>query len=226
MSTTLVRTPVVVKTPDEQFDECYAAFANECSERLGYHKLIQKKKSRPVAEALARLKIEPYSTKSVEKYKRRKAFKETLKHPAPILVTLGITLLLGYMIGGPILSIIFWCYGATCLGIAAGWYIPITFFTGLFALAAFGNITQSSHAYDISWKEYKLSQYDGFVPEFALQTALDLKKECGDAVGFYVEELIVVKRKRDPFLMAHDIATHECFYLEVWNEPKFKKALK
>ncbi|MCK9463035.1 MAG: hypothetical protein M0R80_25715 [Proteobacteria bacterium] len=222
---TLVREPAVVEAkPEPNADDI--AFAKECCDRLGYHTLLSTLKGENphiLAEALKKLDIQPFSDKSVAKYKRRKRITEGFKHPVTFFFTLGIVSILSWMIGGPITSLICWYYGCTLFGLCAGWYALITAVTGFIALIVFVNCTENVNAYDIRWRKISLDEYSKPIPEFALQTALDLKKACGDKVSFFIDELEVIKRKRDPFLVAKDRSTWEEFYIEVWNEAKFGK---
>lgn len=76
--------------------------------------------------------------------------------------------------------------------------------------------------------------YTGRVPEFALQTAVDLKKACNKAgmkADFYVEFMQEkALRHPDPFLavvvsdeFAPTRLRTDLLYIEVWNEPKYKQ---
>ena len=58
------------------------------------------------------------------------------------------------------------------------------------------------------------------VPEFALQTAVDLKERCPKA-SFYIEELGIKLRRLDPFLVVEYAGLR--YYVEVWNEPNFEQ---
>jgi hypothetical protein len=65
------------------------------------------------------------------------------------------------------------------------------------------------------WQRKPLDKYDGMVPEFALQRALDIKAECPKA-KFTVDALTKVP---DPFLVV--TLGDEEFYVDVWLEPDF-----
>jgi len=70
-----------------------------------------------------------------------------------------------------------------------------------------------------TWNQIILQCYQGPVPEFAIQTALDFKKRFGQRMTFEVE---VFERTPDPFLVAVGLYGDR-YYLEVWNEPKYKQ---
>ena len=74
------------------------------------------------------------------------------------------------------------------------------------------------------WRRSELGYYHKPVPDFALQTAKDIKEKCPDA-KFFIEELEITNVPfADPFLIVKpDSYSKEEFYIEVWNEPKFKQ---
>lgn len=76
-----------------------------------------------------------------------------------------------------------------------------------------------------SWKVYRLDQYSKPVPEYVLEKALQIKREC-PAAGFQIEELDVVK---DPFLIVTgpgelrgSIVIPQRYHIEVWDEAEFE----
>lgn len=80
-----------------------------------------------------------------------------------------------------------------------------------------------------SWEQKPLLQhvkgaYTQPVPEFALQTACDLKEKLPH-LEFFVEELVRkterTRKPMDPFLVVRD-SSGTNYYLEVWNEPGYK----
>lgn len=68
----------------------------------------------------------------------------------------------------------------------------------------------------IGWSSFFLHDYQKPVPEYVLQTAVDLKKICPQA-EFYVEEFSF----NDPLLVVGDY-TYSYFYIEVWGEAQFQ----
>ena len=74
------------------------------------------------------------------------------------------------------------------------------------------------------WRRITLSSYGKPVPEFALQTAVDIAEHTGTSeVDFYIDQLVVNERTLDPFLVVRCKKDTTDYYLEVWNEPKFKQ---
>ncbi len=77
------------------------------------------------------------------------------------------------------------------------------------------------------WARIPIAQYAMAVPEFALQTLVDIKEACPEAEIFVYQMEIVREEHRyaertpidDPFLAA--AIGDQVYYLEVWNEPKF-----
>lgn len=70
------------------------------------------------------------------------------------------------------------------------------------------------------WVHQPLKGYTDQVPEFALQTAVDLRPALGAGFEFGVCELTHVP---DPFLTMKSSSTGRIYYLEVWNEPNYKQ---
>lgn len=76
------------------------------------------------------------------------------------------------------------------------------------------------------WETYGFPNYDKDIPEFVLQSALDIKEKCPDLdLQFRIEELRLIHLPRpripDPFLVVN-VAYGPWRYIEVWNEPGFK----
>ncbi len=70
-----------------------------------------------------------------------------------------------------------------------------------------------------SWAEVPIGRYHAAIPEFAMQTLVDLRRECPRAEFMIVEIIYNRMPIGGPFLAAKDESGE--FYLEVWNEPKF-----
>ncbi len=74
-----------------------------------------------------------------------------------------------------------------------------------------------------TWHSWHLNGYIREIPEFVLETAVEVKQRCPKVV-FYIEEFFVIdkieKKLVDPFLIAE--LGNEKYYLEVWDEPTFK----
>jgi hypothetical protein len=84
----------------------------------------------------------------------------------------------------------------------------------------------------VVWKSTAINQYKKPIPEFALATAIDVKRRCqglGVEVTLYIDEIDVDATKqqaaklRDPFLTVGTLNNPNVYYLEVWNEPGFKR---
>jgi hypothetical protein len=83
--------------------------------------------------------------------------------------------------------------------------------------AAEGIPAGSFQARRADWRVHKLEGYSKPVPEFALKTALRIKRACPQA-QFHIEELEAVP---DPFLIVSVDNTRR--YVEVWDEPRFER---
>jgi hypothetical protein len=82
--------------------------------------------------------------------------------------------------------------------------------------------TRNLRVREFAWRQIPLGEYRKPIPEFALQTAVDLKRACPRAM-LNVEELQTGSPKADPFLTVFDPQTQRNYYLEVWDEPSFSK---
>jgi hypothetical protein len=74
----------------------------------------------------------------------------------------------------------------------------------------------------VLWKEQSLEGYKEEVPEFVLNKAVQIAEKV-PGTKFFVEELKVVTKTVDPFLIARHGG--EEYYIEVWDEPKFEGKL-
>jgi hypothetical protein len=110
---------------------------------------------------------------------------------------------------------------AIIMSLCFNWYaVPVCFLSAIvFSMSAF-TLYQGIRSHNIDyyqWHRQPLHDYTGIVPDFALQTALDIKRKF-KGVRFYVE--FVGHSIPDPFLVCYN---NKNYYLEVWNEPKFKQ---
>jgi len=112
--------------------------------------------------------------------------------------------------------------GAFCSGFFEGAYLLSAFFvftTGLFAWLLFCSLREPAPQFE--WSQTDLRSYQEIVPEYVLQTAIDIRREFKDAI--FIVEHVASKRRSleayDPFLICK--YEGEEYYLEVWNEPGF-----
>ena len=219
-------------------DEDYAGIkqlAAECKELLGYDLLNRTMETtRPCQNLVAALKeldIRPFSEKSVRKYKKRQEWFVKM-HDAQAAVEWTFSRLACTLGGIAVLSALTWLTLSLTTG-GGGWCFWLAIpgaIGGLLSLVAYAIArSNSSHEVHVYWSTRKLSSYSDPVPEFALQTACDIKRKCPD-VDFLVDEIqcnriSLERRKDDPFLVVRDKTGHD-YYVEVWNEPKFHKTYK
>ena len=78
----------------------------------------------------------------------------------------------------------------------------------------------AAHTIQQTWTSDYLRNYAQAVPEYALQTALDVRRAAGagESVSIWVEFLKESPRS-DPFLVVR--IDGNSYYLEVWDEPDF-----
>lgn len=235
---TLVREPAqIVEEPET--DEFDAKFAEEVSKELCYHILADTtyairnertknltilKEDAILVKALRRLDIMPFTQKSVARYKKKVAWKATRIRERIVLILgfvgLGLlaTALLSFIVG---LSL-FWTIGSTIM-LKVG---TVTIIGALLCGVTFGISMENMTRWEAVWNEHSLEYYTGQVPEFALQSALDLKRECSFSdvkLYFEIDEMTMQRKPRlDPFLIVY-VSGGPKHYIEVWNEPKYKQ---
>ncbi|MFN3149680.1 hypothetical protein [Bremerella sp.] len=215
-ATILEREPFTCDVAAEQNEFLADDLAEEAYEVLGYATRQAKvKRLQSLQKTLEELDIRPFTLESVEKYK-----KSCEVPPSRLAVTLvdfsaGLGLL-GAIVCLPILVV-----SAVTLNASLSFYLALVILIGgacLIASAAVGD----RFVVERVWLTYDLAHYTEPVPEFALQTALDIKKRHPE-VNFYVCSLEERRMVLDPFLVMRvpGDAWYKEYYLEVWSEPKF-----
>jgi hypothetical protein len=192
----------------------------EAKSRLGYDGLFEERmESRQhgsLRQTLISLDVRPFTNASVEAYKKL-CERTANQHFAEVaLAGFAISLLVSFI---ALIVLVF----STLLSFTnVAFYGAIVFLLSTMATIAFG-ILESRYSRERTWTMKELSSYEEPVPEFALQTAVDIKKGHPD-VEFYVctleENQIVV----DPFLVLRyrDGGQDYDYYLEVWQESNFR----
>jgi hypothetical protein len=172
-------------------------------------------RSRELEDALAKIGVQPFTARTVERYKLKKRVSQRDGIGTAIFfcITFGIgfgVMAIGFTIGWACAAAEFKIENiASLYAVSAGLFLTST---GLMIFAM-------SHGPQAEWVKIAISEYKKPVPEFALQTAVNLNAIC-PRVSLSVEEMQKTEDK-DPFLVASlDGAS---YYLEVWNEPGFKQ---
>lgn len=241
MGTELLVRDMVCKKKADPVDELNDSLMVSSARLLGYSlepshlERWVAEKEEMIEKALKDLDIRPFTNESVQAYKDTVTAEERKKlKPTAVKVSDGAMwaffvsapLAVGLVLSGAVAAI--WGNHEVLLYAAAA-----PGFTALISVIVGMSCADAVRAYDrisISWNGMPISRYDKRVPEFALQTACDLKEKCPEA-GIYIEELRVESRPApDPFLVvqikhpSYDgrVATRP-YYLEVWNEPKYKQ---
>ncbi|MGD0900961.1 MAG: hypothetical protein ABR915_24275, partial [Thermoguttaceae bacterium] len=199
-------------TADESDGEL-RTLATEAREKLGYRVLESHLEARKaafdahdaVARAMEELQIFPYTAESVAEYKRQA--KEKAEQPPFLLILATSAFALGF------LQLVAWL---VTLAFASQTWLMIAgiLLLGL-GLACCLICDRSGLLIKARWLRHGISSYPRPIPEFALQSALDLKTKC-PGLDFFVDEM-QVKQVVDPFLVAVDRHGNE-YFLEVWNE--------
>lgn len=210
----------------------FEELGKKASELLGYDVLQKAAESKKgFAQVLLELDIKPFSSEKVMIYKKHqlKANSNFLSRhetfffvmaerilPVIILLSVASTFIL---FGASAISY----FGWVSWGFSWLW----SMISGMLCAAFFALVVLTDYIIVVTanWQRVALSYYKEPVPEFALQTAVDIAGRT-DEVEFFVDRLVINKRTLDPFLVARCKKDTTDYYLEVWNEPGFKQERK
>lgn len=232
-SLALPREAVVVDKDQQELDKLYSfdALAQAAEEKLGYRLLQERlnsglrehaKQRLSLKQAMLKLDIQPFKKRAVERYMKAMEWRVLPRKTKLVTITLAVTLILFLTGAGCLLAA-----GITAL-ISYLWVGAVPVWVGLVAgaslvvgvLGIFWQVVLTEvKTVEAKWESVLLRHYREPVPEFVLQTALDLKEKF-PAAKFSVQELRLQARTRDPFLVVEDPAGN-AYYIEVWNEPGF-----
>lgn len=211
MVATLKRLPIIEKDNND----ISLSFANEVKSKLGYNNLLLPIKIADEMKIFNEIGLMPFDTNSVNEYKKEKE-KETgsnkiLRFIASMLIFVLIACILGCFIG-IVLAIIqvefskFVVFGSVILGILS--FISLAISLSIYKIP--------------TWERVSLQNYSNTVPEYALQTALDIKN-LNNNVLFFVDHLTFKEIVLDPFLIVKFCDSKKEYYIEVWDELNFKQ---
>lgn len=234
MAVALARKSLSFESDQRELEQLYAfdQLAQTAAGTLGYKELLtQLPKLRKTIEkrvslrkAMAELSIEPFNVKAVERYQSKAARRATPLSTKAIEWAMATAVLLFLGTGVTfIISLVacIVCVFAEALTVPT-WLATITWTSlGVTTVATYIGI-QATGERELTYAEWipiPISEYTRLIPEFALQTAVDLKAKCPEA-EFFIEELQLKGRTLDPCLVVHDTEGNK-HYLEVWNEPGF-----
>ncbi len=184
-------------------DFTYEDLYEKVSSRLGYSVLgkakINNDRKNEISKVFQKLDIKPFKKELVEKYKNK--------------MEVGYRNL---FISGVVLSVL-----SGLVSIMLGmFYGNAWFLVGLVLSIIVGNICGNFISYNKEWEKIVINNFTSPIPEFALQTALDINTELPYCI-IYIDSLFQKAKPLDPFLVVK--YGDEDYYLEVWNEPKFNQ---
>jgi hypothetical protein len=195
---------------------------------LGYSLAKSRKKSATLRNALAELKLKPFSAESVARYEKAALAERGAtfwaRHPRlyDACEAVGISAWLTGTIVGALFSTLAtaeWLLGfghlqsllCTLASCSLGAFAGLAYSIGLHV---WGKKSKKA----ASWVDFELCSYGSPVPHFALETAVQVKEAMPEA-RITVRSLIQDSAELDPFLVAS--SGSESYYLEVWREPHF-----
>ncbi len=177
-------------------------------------------------EALAELGIEPFSKKSVERYKRNMARRVTpFSGKILMLLALANNIILAtsiVLVGLIAIATLGFCFLLTLPPIWMGWSFLGTLLSALANFYVFVFFLNDKQITVGRWHSVASWSYQQSIPAFVRQTIL-LVEQKYPGVRFFIEELRLANHMLDPFLIALDAKAqdHEKYYLERWDEPEF-----
>lgn len=213
----------VVFDPENLID--FSELGQLAEQRLGYALLNAEivaekqkiRKDKPLLDAMEGAGIKPFTEDSLKSYKHGLVSKvRPLKFKIGENVgCLGVASLITSVLIG-LVACVAGCGGQVVLcGVVCGAASVILMIIGFGALG--GNKTIR-----ISWNLVPIQDYGNRIPEFALQTALDLQQRYPDS-QFFIDEATYETVSVDPFLVVKAKRSKRLFYLEVWNEPEYRE---
>ena len=186
---------------------------------LSYHRLFEDqakiRKNKSLLQTFDELDIRPFTHSSVEAYKESCEWSANPRLVNVAEVGFGVSFVAGFV--ALIVLVVAALIGYVNVAFCAAVLLLTKTIVGTVCVFVFSRYARSR-----KWSMHELSSYAEPIPEFALQTAVDIKHSHPD-VQFFVcalkEERIVV----DPFLVLRVKFGDEVkdYYLEVWNESKF-----
>lgn len=210
--------------------------AERAAEELGYDVLKKKIEERDLVEQKSSTECQvlqtlsevgpdavPYKPELVEKYKD-----EMVRMDMPFLLRhrnwKAPERLVTFFAGALVVSIIVSLTGMAIQVFSYQWFaLLLCGIAGLLNTAicfiAF-NLTVDTIEYKpIGWNRHIISEYPEQIPEFVLETALSVKERLPEA-EFCIDSFVKNEGVGCPFLVM--CYQRDEYYLEVWNEPKFK----
>lgn len=250
----LVRVPVAVPV-EIQIDNHRVELLEAAHSALGYtgHTAVmqQQKLARTHREQLVAFKaiceklgIEPYSRKTVERYKAKKVHQADRKYWLRNYVNsewghnaMFYSGLYGVTVG--VVDVIVQAATSETNKIPFGQYHPQIFYSILcscvlaiaywWTSAAIRNLVLDKRMFRHRWEPTNLFYYPNLVPDFALSHAVELAHAASISKDqFFVERLVVnatdanrLSFDPDPFLTVRHAG--QVFYLDVWDERDFER---
>jgi len=213
----LVRKPLE-EPLEESPAEIREDFALECNTRLGYSLAAATVKTHnedaALRATLRELDIDPFEQESVTRYRRRKMDDCNRRRARLVGLNWGI-----FFAGCALLV------ASVPAGLAVGpaGFCPLAVAATTMIVAAVMLGTWILECIDVwEWGWAALEKFSAPVPEFALQSALEIRERCPEARFFvsYLVQMRDIAISGDPFLVVASSKGRR-YYIEVWNEPSF-----
>jgi hypothetical protein len=200
---------------------------DDASRVLGYDVLMERRSRQRLRNALAEMKIKPFTAKSVKKYEQAmlKKYGATfwVRHPNACEVILSISAVLSVVSFSVGLVLLVIDVATRHFGLSRAMEICNAFdgicAVGIPSLICLFGVGLAKGKKDAVWRFNDIRGYNKEIPSFALETAISVKKAIPEA-EIRIKTLIQENAEIDPFLVVS--AWGEDYYLEVWDEPGFE----
>lgn len=192
-------------------------FADRARMLLGYKMLLQHQGDLKLLKTLRELNIDPFTAESVKAY-QEDAIEAARRDPKWKWIIQNVCMAICGISAIVVVASIVWLGITLCFFSNAS--LPGLVLCASFLVVMVSGVTAAMLERGFEWQFIRIENYNSPIPEFALQTAMDVKEHCSD-VTIYVQELQESKDKIDPFLVLVS-PDNKHYYVEVWNEPKFK----
>jgi len=184
---------------------------------LGYKGLQQAQGKRQMMQVLQTANARPFTDESVAKY-----MQQVYKMTYPKVYWLQKRLTDGAM--ALVMITTAFCFGPALLFwfMSSVTWVPALIFSVIFVAGFATMLSTESKSFGLQpgqWQTADLKGYTQPVPEFVLQTALDVKRGLPEA-EFTVHNFVQMRRVLDPFLQVTYQGNRA--FIAVWDEPKFE----
>lgn len=170
--------------------------------------------------------IQPFTIASVERYKEKKArLWNWTDYVTWTLIPLFLLSIVATVVMA-VLTVVDVFHTITWTGVSPKYCFGVGLFLLLVlgaVISVFANLCEDTiYVTRGVWSLVPFEKHQGEIPDFVLDTMQEIQMRFPDAV-FRVDELRFHQVLADPFLVVEDPTTGTAYYIEVWDEPGFRR---